>query len=169
MIWAHARIVSTMIHRFEGKDLWNDVYFEFGAGMKYTWKHTVSVQPSSPGLYITFAPGLMRYMEERIFIYSPPSNTRDARPAPPRPAPRKNGLPRPAKSKPCPAPQKLTKPAGRSGAKLTVDSRLWLGSPFLLCPQIFPRGGQLEKLFIWLCVQLLTIFFTEIPFKSEWI
>ena len=29
--------------------------------------------------------------------------------------------PRPAKSKPCPAPQKLTKPAGRNGAKLTVD------------------------------------------------
>ena len=36
---------------------------------------------------------------------------RDARPAPPRPA----------KSKPCPAPQKLTKPAERDGAKLTVD------------------------------------------------
>ena len=28
---------------------------------------------------------------------------------------------RPAKSKPSPAPQKLTKPAGRNGAKLTVD------------------------------------------------
>ena len=29
--------------------------------------------------------------------------------------------PCPAKSKPCPTPQKLTKPAGRDGAKLTVD------------------------------------------------
>ena len=47
--------------------------------------------------------------------------SRDARPAPPRTVPRKNGLPRPAKSKPCPAPQELTKPAGRSGAKLTID------------------------------------------------
>ena len=42
--------------------------------------------------------------------------TRDARPALPRPAP-----PRKKKALPRPAPQKLTKPAGRSGAKLTVD------------------------------------------------
>ena len=51
---------------------------------------------------------------------------RDARPAPPHPAPRKNRLPRPAppcekQALPHPAPQKLTKPAGRGGAKLTVD------------------------------------------------
>ena len=38
--------------------------------------------------------------------------SRDARPTPP--GPRKNG--------PCPAPQKLTKTAGRNGAKLTVDN-----------------------------------------------
>ena len=49
------------------------------------------------------------------------AGSRDARPAPHRPAPRKNRLPRPANTKPCPAPQKLTKPAGRDGAKLTVD------------------------------------------------
>ena len=49
--------------------------------------------------------------------------------APPHPAPPrgKTGCPvppRPAKSRPCPAPPrpvKLTKPAGRNGAKLTVD------------------------------------------------
>ena len=51
---------------------------------------------------------------------------RDARPAPTRPAPRKNGPPRPAPQKaslapPHPALQKLTKPAGRSGEKLTID------------------------------------------------
>ena len=47
--------------------------------------------------------------------------TRDARP--PHPATRKNGLPRPAKSKPCPAPPRRNwqKPAGPSGAKLTID------------------------------------------------
>ena len=44
---------------------------------------------------------------------------RDARPALPCPAPS-----RPAKSKPCPAPQKMSKPAGRSGAKLTVNSKI---------------------------------------------
>ena len=38
--------------------------------------------------------------------------TRDGRPAPPR---EKRAAP------PRPAPQKLTKPAGRNGAKLTVD------------------------------------------------
>ena len=42
-----------------------------------------------------------------------------------RPAPRKNRLPRPAKSRPCPA--KLTKSAGRSRAKVTVDS---IDTPF---------------------------------------
>ena len=39
-------------------------------------------------------------------------HTRDARPTPPH---GKTG---------CPAPQKLTKPAGRSGAKLTVNSKI---------------------------------------------
>ena len=52
--------------------------------------------------------------------------SRDARPAPPRPAEKQAAPPRPALQKaslalPRPAPQKLTKPAGRSGAKLTID------------------------------------------------
>ena len=46
------------------------------------------------------------------------------------------------------APPKLTKPAGHSKAKLTADS---FGTP--------------ENLFILLCVQIVAIFFTEIPFK----
>ena len=55
--------------------------------------------------------------------------TRDARLTPPFPAPLKNRLPLFALQKaslapPCPAPQKLTKPAGRSGAKLTVNSKI---------------------------------------------
>ena len=54
--------------------------------------------------------------------------SRDARLAPSRPAPRKNRLPRPA-------PQKLTKPAGRSGAKLTLNSKIKIWYPFSLCPQ----------------------------------
>ena len=50
--------------------------------------------------------------------------TRDARPAP-----RKNGLPRPAPQKASlaplrPTPQKLTKLAGRDGAKLAVDNKV---------------------------------------------
>ena len=43
--------------------------------------------------------------------------------APPRPAPQKAGFPRPAP----PRPAKLTKSAGRSGAKLTADS---IDTPF---------------------------------------
>ena len=39
----------------------------------------------------------------------------------PRPAEKRAAPPRLVKSKPCPAPQKLTKPAERNGAKLTVD------------------------------------------------
>ena len=46
------------------------------------------------------------------------------------------------------APPKLTKPAGHSKAKLTADS---FGTP--------------ENLFILLCVQIVAIFFTEIPLK----
>ena len=45
-------------------------------------------------------------------------STRDVRPAPPRPAPRKKGCPAPQKNKPFPAPRKLANPAGRGGAKL---------------------------------------------------
>ena len=46
------------------------------------------------------------------------------------------------------APPKLTKPAGHSKAKLTEDS---FGTP--------------ENLFNLLCVQIVAIFFTEIPFR----
>ena len=58
--------------------------------------------------------------------------SRDACPA--RPAKKQAALPRPAKSRPCPAPPrpvKLTKPTGRSGAKLTTDS---IDGPFSLRP-----------------------------------
>ena len=50
--------------------------------------------------------------------------------APPRPAEKQAAPPRPAKSRHCPAPPrpaKLTKSAGRSGAKLTADS---IDTPF---------------------------------------
>ena len=48
-------------------------------------------------------------------------STRDARPTPPCPAEKQAALPREKQALPRPAPQKLTKPAGRDGAKLTVD------------------------------------------------
>ena len=41
--------------------------------------------------------------------------------APPRPAEKRAAPPRKKQALPRPAPQKLTKPAGRNGAKLTVD------------------------------------------------
>ena len=44
-----------------------------------------------------------------------------ARPPPPRPAGKQAAPPREKQALPRPAPQKLTKPAGRDGAKLTVD------------------------------------------------
>ena len=84
--------------------------------------------------------------------------TRDGRPAPPRgktgcPAPQKEGLapPRPAK---------LTKSAGRSEAKLTGDSIDTLFHYALM----EERVGKSSN---FLCLQIVTIFFTEIPLKSE--
>ena len=52
----------------------------------------------------------------------------------PGPAPRKNRLPRPGPQKVSLAPQKLTKPAGRNGAKLTVNSKMKIWYPFSICP-----------------------------------
>ena len=80
---------------------------------------------------------------------------------PPHPALRKNRVPRPAKSKTCPVPQKLTKPAGRNGAKLTIDYTDY-ALPFGL------RVGKCRKsFFIWSFVQLVIFWFAERPFKSQ--
>ena len=46
------------------------------------------------------------------------------RPTPPRPAEKRAAPLREKQALPRPAPQKLTKPAGRSGAKLTVNSKV---------------------------------------------
>ena len=68
--------------------------------------------------------------------------------------------PREKQALPRPAPQKLTKPAGRKGAKLTVD-----------CTDYAHTFGEInemkEKLFIWSFVQLVIIWFAERPFKSQ--
>ena len=82
-------------------------------------------------------------------------------PAPPRPAPRKNGLPRPAKMKPCPAPPRpaeIDKTRGAQRGK--ADYRL-----HRLGPHIWAESGEMkEKLFIWSFVQLVFIWFAERPF-----
>ena len=58
---------------------------------------------------------------------------------------------------------KWRKPAGRSGAKLTADS---IDTPFHYGHKWCLKGRKSRNLFILLCVQIVTIFFTEIPFKS---
>ena len=65
---------------------------------------------------------------------------------------------------PRPAPQKLTKPAGRNGAKLTADYTDFAHTFELRMGEI---KEMKEKLFIWSFVQLLIIWFAERPFKSQ--
>ena len=68
-----------------------------------------------------------------------------------RPTPRKTGCPTPAREKQAlhrPAPEKLIKPAGRDGAKLTVDSNIKILCLFSSCPQIVSyRKKKRDKLY----------------------
>ena len=81
----------------------------------------------------------------------------------PRPAEKHAATPR--KKQALPRPVEIEKPAGCSGAKLAADS---IDDWYTFKPTNYAlEEERLGKSFIWLSVQIVTIFFIEIPFKSE--
>ena len=79
------------------------------------------IQPCTPGSTLHHCIITRQTTGSKLIFTYPPRQGFSPRPTPPRLAEKQAALPRKKQALPRPAPQKLTKPAGRSRAKLTVD------------------------------------------------